>query len=287
MTTPQPAAGEHAYTVVDAFSDTPLRGNPVAVFFDAEDLSAEQMQRIAQEMNLSEVTFVLPPKQGGDVHIRIFTPVNELPFAGHPLLGTAVALSERFGHDDLRFETAMGIFTFALARTEGRPVGVTMQQPVPTWEVFDRAEELLDALGVPKPELPVEIYVNGPRHVFVGLESIEALSRVNPDHRALATFPDMATNCYAGSGTTWRNRMFSPAYGVTEDAATGSAAGPLAIHLARHGRVAYGRWIDIHQGVEIGRHSLMRAWADGAGDNVVSVRAGGTGVPVARGTIYV
>ncbi|GAA0824030.1 PhzF family phenazine biosynthesis protein [Streptosporangium amethystogenes subsp. fukuiense] len=288
MTAHQVAPDEtHSYVVIDSFTDTPLRGNPVAVFFDAEDLHADRMQSIAREMNLSEVTFVLPPKQGGDAHIRIFTPVNELPFAGHPLLGTAIALGESFTEDRLLLETAMGVITFDLERVGGRTVAAQMEQPIPTWEEFDRADELLAALGVPTPELPVEIYSNGPRHVFVELESVAALSRVNPDHRALAVFPDMATNCYAGSETSWRSRMFSPAYGVTEDAATGSAAGPLAVHLARHGRIGFGQWIDIHQGVEMGRPSLMRAWADRAADRVTSVRVGGSGVTIARGVIYV
>ncbi|MFC4010186.1 PhzF family phenazine biosynthesis protein [Nonomuraea purpurea] len=276
----------HEYVVVDSFTDTPLRGNPVAVFFEADDLDAERMQSIGKEMNLSEVTFVLRPKLGGEAHIRIFTPVNELPFAGHPLLGTAIALGERLGRDRLRLETAMGVIDFEVTRAGGR-VAARMEQPIPTWERFGRAEELLAALGIEGSELPVEIYTNGPRHVFVGLESLEALSRVNPDHRALAAFPDMATNCIAGSGTNWRNRMFSPAYGVTEDAATGSAAGPIAVHLARHGRAEYGQWIDILQGVEMGRPSLMRARAEGARDRVTSVRVEGAGVTVARGVIYV
>jgi trans-2,3-dihydro-3-hydroxyanthranilate isomerase len=276
----------HSYVVIDAFTDTPLQGNPVAVFFNAEDICADRMQSIAREMNLSEVTFVLPPKQGSDAHIRIFTPVNELPFAGHPLLGTAIALGESFEGNRLRLETAMGVITFELERVDGRVVAAQMGQPVPTWVEFDRAGELLAALGDPTPELPVEIYSNGPRHVFVGLESVAALSRVNPDHRALAAFPDMATNCFAGSGASWRIRMFSPAYGVTEDAATGSAAGPLAVHLARHNRIKFRQWIDIHQGVEMGRPSLMRAWADGAEDRITAVRVAGSGVPIARGMIY-
>ena len=276
----------HSYVVIDAFTDTPLQGNPVAVFFNAEDIGTDRMQSIAREMNLSEVTFVLPPKQESDARIRIFTPVNELPFAGHPLLGTAIALGESFGGDRLRLETAMGVITFELERVDGRVVAVQMGQPVPTWAEFDRADELLAALGAPAPELPVEIYSNGPRHVFVGLESVAALSRVSPDHRALAAFADMATNCFAGSGTSWRSRMFSPAYGVTEDAATGSAAGPLAVHLARHKRIRFRQWIDIHQGVEMGRPSLMRAWADGAEDRITAVRVAGSGVPIARGMIY-
>ncbi|MEV0259717.1 PhzF family phenazine biosynthesis isomerase [Streptomyces sp. NPDC050732] len=277
----------HNYVVVDAFAREPLTGNPVAVFFDADDLTAEQMQRIAREMNLSETTFVLAPKQGGDVHVRIFTPVNELPFAGHPLLGTAIALGRRTDADQLRIETAMGVIPFELQRVGGQVVSTSMRQPVPVWEPFDRADELLEALGVRESTLPVEIYRNGPRHVLVGFESFEALSKVDPDHRALASFPDMATNCIAGSGTTWRNRMFSPAYGVVEDAATGSVAGPIAIHIARHGLGSYGQLIEITQGIEIGRPSPMRALVQGEGDRVDSVEVSGHGVVTIEGTIHV
>ncbi|MFJ3724552.1 PhzF family phenazine biosynthesis protein [Streptomyces sp. NPDC090045] len=276
----------HDYMVVDAFARKPLEGNPVAVFFDAADLTGERMQQVAREMNLSECTFVLPAEQGGDARIRIFTPVNELPFAGHPLLGTAVALGLTLQRDRLRLETAMGVIPFELSHEEGA-TAVRMRQPVPTWEPYEHSAELLAALGVDDPVTPVVAYRNGPRHVFVGLESVEALSALHPDHRALSAFPDMAANCFAGAGTQWRTRMFSPAYGVVEDAATGSAAGPLAIHLARHGLAAYGRELEILQGVEMGRPSLMRALAEGEGDTVGSAHVGGHGAVVARGTIYV
>lgn len=277
----------HTYVVVDAFARQPLTGNPVAVFFGSDDLTAEQMQSIAREMNLSETTFVLSPQQDGDAHVRIFTPVNELPFAGHPLLGTAIALGGRGDADRLRLETAMGVIPFELERADGKVVSARMRQPVPVWEPFDRAEELLEALGVSESTLPVEIYRNGPRHVLVGFESVEALSKVDPDHRALARFPDMATNCIAGSGSSWRNRMFSPAYGVVEDAATGSAAGPIAIHLARHGLSSYGQHIEITQGVEIGRPSPMGALVHGEGDRVDSVEVSGHGVVTIEGLLHV
>ncbi|MFI1355903.1 PhzF family phenazine biosynthesis protein [Streptomyces sp. NPDC020898] len=276
----------HEYVVVDAFARTPLEGNPVAVFFDAADLTTDLMQRIAREMNLSEVTFVLPPEQDGDARIRIFTPVNELPFAGHPLLGTAVALGHALKEDRLLLETAMGTVPFELADDDG-VLAVRMRQPVPTWEPYEHREELLAALGVEKTVAPVEIYRNGPRHVFVGLTSVAALSALRPDHRALSRFPDMAANCFAGSGTRWRARMFSPAYGVVEDAATGSAAGPLAVHLARHGLGAYGQRLEILQGVEMGRPSLMIATAEGTGDHVRSVEVGGHGTVAAHGTLHV
>ncbi len=222
----------HRYVVIDAFASEPLQGNPVAVFFDCDDLSGERMQRMAREMNLSESTFVLRPQQDGDARIRIFTPVNELPFAGHPLLGTAIALGAETDKDRLFLETRMGTVPFALERQDGKVVACSMQQPIPTWEHFSRPAELLAALGLKGSTFPIEVYRNGPRHVFVGLESVAALSALHPDHRALCDFPDLAVNCFAGAGRHWRSRMFSPAYGVVEDAATGSAAGPLAIHLA-------------------------------------------------------
>lgn len=273
----------HRYTVVDCFTDTPLSGNPVAVVFDAEDLTTDRMQAIAKEMNLSETTFVLPAREGGDHHIRVFTPVNELPFAGHPLLGTAIALGGSVDGDRLRLETKMGVIPFDLERADDKVVAATMEQPTPTFSRFEREDELLAALGLESSTLPVEIYVNGPRHVFVGLPSVDELARLSPDHRALAAFEDMATNCFAGSGTRWRSRMFSPAYGVQEDAATGSAAGPLALHLGRNGRIGFDTWIEIHQGVEMGKHSVMRARAEAGGRALVS----GAAVPVAEGVILV
>jgi trans-2,3-dihydro-3-hydroxyanthranilate isomerase len=276
----------HRYVVVDAFARRPLEGNPVAVFLDATDLSGELMQRISRELNLSETTFVLEPEGGGDVRVRVFTPVNELPFAGHPLLGTAVALGECLKRDSLLLETAMGVIPVELGG-DGGVAKVTMRQPVPTWEPFDRVPELLEALGIHASTAPVEIYHNGPRHVFVGLDSTVALSALHPDHRALSRLPEMATNCFAAAGRHWRSRMFSPAYGVVEDAATGSAAGPLAIHLARHGLVAYGQEIEILQGVEMGRPSRMRARADGADERVREVYVAGDGVIVGRGVLYV
>ncbi|WUO26496.1 PhzF family phenazine biosynthesis protein [Streptomyces sp. NBC_00287] len=279
----------HRYVVVDAFASEPLLGNPVAVFFAASDLTAAQMQRIAREMNLSEVTFLLPPTGDADLRVRIFTPVNELPFAGHPLLGTAVAVALDARTDTLRFETAMGVVPFDIVRTPGKDVAhASMSQPIPEWHPYEHAEALLAALGVDSSTLPVEIYRNGPRHVFVGLPDVAALDALHPDHRALAAFPDMAANCFAPDGERWQTRMFSPAYGVVEDAATGSAAGPLAVHLARHHLVEYGKTIEIHQGVRLGRRSVMFAEAtvDSAGE-LTRIRVSGYGAVAAEGTIHV
>lgn len=277
----------HEYVVADVFTDMPLQGNPVAVFLAAGDIPAERMQRIARELNLSETTFVLPPQDGGDVRVRIFTPVNELPFAGHPTLGTAIVLAERGGQDRIVLETAMGTVPFEVRRANGRVASATMRQPVPTWEPYQQTPQLLAALGVASSTLPVEVYRNGPRHVFVGLPGVPELSALRPDQRALAEHLDVATNCFAGAGTAWRMRMFSPAYGVAEDAATGSAAGPLAIHLARHGAAPYGEQIEIMQGVEMGRPSRMLATAHGSADRVDEVQVAGSAVVVAHGTLHI
>lgn len=278
---------EYEYVVADVFTDVALRGNPVAVFLDASDMSADRMQRIAQEMHLSETVFVLPAQCDGDVRVRIFTPVNELPFAGHPTLGAAIVLGESSTADHIGMETAMGTVSFELERTDDGRIGSgRMWQPRPTWEPYDRAEELLVGLGLTGSTLPVEVYRNGPRHVFVGLDSVAALSALRPDQRILAQLPDMAANCFASCASHWRLRMFSPAYGVVEDAATGSAAGSLAVHLARHGLTSFGQRIEILQGIEIGRPSTMWARARGTTEKIESVEVGGAAVVVARGTLH-
>ena len=245
------------------------------------------MQCIAREMDLSETTFVLPAERGGDARVRIFTPVNELPFAGHPTLGTAVVLAQTYPRDLLRMETGMGVIPFELDRPDSQAVSARMKQPVPTWAPYGRARDLLAGLDVTASILPVEEYRNGPRHVFVGLTDVDALSALQPDLRTLARLPDMAANCFAGEGDQWRMRMFSPAYGVSEDAATGSAAGPLAVHLAKHGLISFGQHIEIRQGVEIGRPSTMIATAFGSPEQVDSVEVAGSVVVVARGTLQI
>jgi trans-2,3-dihydro-3-hydroxyanthranilate isomerase len=277
----------HHYVIVDVFTSVALQGNPLAVFPYAEDIPDGRMQLIAREMNLSETTFVVPAKKGGDRRVRIFTPVNELPFAGHPILGTAAVLGVSTTVEQLRLETAAGTVPVDFHYRRDRTVSASMRQPIPVWEPYRRREELLDALGLASSTLPVEAYRNGPRHVYVGVGTEAELARIQPDLRALAEHPDMAAICFAGSGTRWRMRMFSPAYGVAEDAATGSAAGPLAVHLGRHGLVPFGKQIEIVQGVEMGRPSRMLARAEGTGQQLDTVEVEGTAVIVARGTLYV
>ncbi len=273
------------YVVADVFTDVPLHGNQVAVFEDAEGLSAELMQRSARELNLSETVFVLPAGDDPecDAHIRIFTPALEMPFAGHPVLGAAFILGERLGLDAVRLRTANGVVPVALERRDGAIAFGVMAQPVPTWAPFELADDLLAAVGVGGSELPVEIYDNGPRHVYVALPDEAAVTALAPDIGALGRFGAVGVSCFAADGARVKTRMFGPGLGVAEDPATGSAAGPLAVHLARHGVVGFGERVEISQGAEIGRPSMLYAEAQGSSEQVERVLVGGAAVVVARG----
>jgi trans-2,3-dihydro-3-hydroxyanthranilate isomerase len=273
------------YVVADVFTDTPLEGNPVAVFTDGRGLSDEEMQRLGRELNLSESVFVLPSEADAHARIRIFTPSAELPFAGHPTLGSAFVLAAPLQAPVLRLETGMGIVPVALEREQDRIVFGRMEQPLPTWEGFENEEGLFAALGIAGSELPVEVYENGPRFVYVALGSENDVAALRPDFNALLDLPGglVGVDCFAGSGARWKSRMFAPGAGVVEDPATGSAAGPLAVHLARHGRIGFGDEIEISQGAEIGRPSTLYARADGSADELERVEVGGSAVIVARG----
>jgi trans-2,3-dihydro-3-hydroxyanthranilate isomerase len=137
---------------------------------------------------------------------------------------------------------------------------------------------------VERSELPIELYDLGIRHVYVGLPSEDAVAALEPDLNALVHLTGIVgVNCFAGSGKRWKSRMFAPADGVAEDPATGSAAGPLAVHLARHGRIEFGQEIEISQGAEVGRPSTLYARAEGTPDRIEKVECGGSAVIVARG----
>ena len=272
------------YVVCDVFTDRPLEGNQLAVFTDARALDGETMQALAREINYSESTFVLPADEGGHAKMRIFTPTKELPFAGHPTLGTAFVLAGPLQLVEIRLETLAGIVPVRLERDENRIVFGRMEQPLPTVRPYESEAELLSAIGVERSELPVELYDNGAPHVYVCLGSENEVARLRPDLNRLSGLSDVVgVNCFAGSGSRWKTRMFAPASGVAEDPATGSAAGPLALHLARHGRIGFGEEIEISQGVEVGRPSKLFARADGTADKVERVEVGGSAVIVARG----
>jgi trans-2,3-dihydro-3-hydroxyanthranilate isomerase len=274
----------YRYVVCDVFTDTPLEGNQLAVFTDARELPEELLQPLARELKFSETVFVYPAGADAHARIRIFTPASEIPFAGHPTLGTAFVLGGPMQLAEIRLETGVGVVPVVLDREGARIVFGRMSQPVPSVEPFDDEANLLDALGVERSELPVELYDNGLQHVYVCLRSPGEVAALGPDHARLAgRGARLCVSTIAGSGTSWKTRMFAPGGGVPEDPATGSAAGPLCVHLVRHGLVAPGEEIEISQGAELDRPSKLYARVEGTPDSIERVEVGGSAVIVARG----
>ena len=242
------------------------------------------LQPLAREINFAETAFVYPAGADAHVRLRIFTPASELPFAGHPVLGAAFVLAGPLQLTEIRLETGSGVVPVALERDGAKIVFGWMSQPIPAIEPFGREPELLAALGVARSELPVELYDLGVRHVYVALESEEAVASVEPDLGALAKLEGVVgTSCFAGGASRWKTRIFAPAHGVPEDPATGSAAGPLACHLARHGKTRFGEAIEISQGEHVGRPSTLYARVEGSPERIEKVEVGGSAVIVARG----
>jgi trans-2,3-dihydro-3-hydroxyanthranilate isomerase len=276
------------YVIADVFTETPLEGNAVAVFTDAREIPEDKLQPIAREMNLSETVFVYKPEGEGHARIRIFTPSIEMQFAGHPVLGTAFVLASPLQLDEVKLETGRGLVPIRLEREEGRLAFGRMEQPLPSVVPFADEAAVFDMLGIAGSELPVELYDNGVPHLYVCLPSEADVAGLRPHLARLGDeLSTICVNCFAGEGARWKTRMFAPASGVAEDPATGSAAGPLALHLARHGRIAFGDEIEISQGVEVGRPSKLFARAVGSADDVQRIEVGGSAVTVARGELFV
>jgi trans-2,3-dihydro-3-hydroxyanthranilate isomerase len=301
----------HRFVTCDVFTTTRFGGNQLAVLPDARGLSADQMQQVAREFNYSETTFVLPAERGHDHRVRIFTPAREVPFAGHPNVGTAFvlaaigALGELAAPRTVRFEEAAGIVPVSIEpRGEGR-FWCELEAPEP----LSLGAELLvadvvRAVGLTPSDLRTDAHA--PRWASVGLPfviaelaDLDALGRAQPDSAALERLvpPDGSTpdiHLYVRTpaddpqGLDIRARMFAPLDGVPEDPATGSANGALAGLLASLGGPADAelRW-RIGQGVEIGRPSLLEARARRSDGEVAGVWIGGESVLVSEGTIEV
>ena len=263
------------YTVVDVFTSTPLEGNPLAVFTGGEGLDDATMQALARETNLSETTFIQRATEGGTARLRIFTPDAELPFAGHPVLGSAWVIARSTPISDVGFETGMGLVPVAIEREGGTLVGARMRQPDPLIAPADvDVDALAAAIGTPLAGDPV-VGANGLAHLLCPVADVAAAT---PDWGALARFDVRTVYLWAPPvGDELRTRMFSPR-GAFEDPATGSAAGALGIHLLQSGVVGPGR-VTMVQGVEIQRPSYIEVdVAEGAPPVV-----GGQCAVVARG----
>jgi trans-2,3-dihydro-3-hydroxyanthranilate isomerase len=302
----------YRFIQVDVFTERPFGGNPLAVFHQAEGLTDEEMQQLAMEMNLSETTFVLPSRApGADFKVRIFTPTSELPFAGHPVVGTHWALA-RLGRVDLRepvtkvcFELGVGVLPADLHVAGGRVARVVMTQDRPSFQAtLEDVGELAAGLGLP-PEaiaetgLPVQIVSTGIPQMMVPVRGLAEVQRLAADRLDVGTLTRVCraarTDCVMvfcleteSSEATVHTRMFAPSLGVPEDPATGSANGALGAYLVRHRVVPVTEpttHITSEQGLELGRPSTLYVEVDSRDEEVAAVRVGGQVVEIAEGEV--
>ena len=256
----------HRYRVVDVFTDRPLEGNALAVFPDGAGLDPPTMQKIARELNLSETTFVMPPTRTDCVaRVRIFTPGRELPFAGHPTVGTAWVLLDEKAVSGERFALEEGVGPVAIRVESGdRPMIWLTTPPIENGRVYERAP-CAAALGLDPDdvlEVPPQLLSAGNPTLFVGLQNKASVDRAWPDLaglRALKGQEPMCVFVFTPTPEGAYSRMFAPEYGIWEDPATGSATGPLAAFMMRHGLVsgAAGTRFVSEQGAKMGRKSLL------------------------------
>jgi len=296
------------YHTLDVFTDRTFGGNPLGVFPDAAHLSTHLMQRVAREMNLSESVFLGPPQSGGAARVRIFTPGVEVPFAGHPTVGSAIFLASR-----LDIAPADGSTTLILEENVGHvPVDVHFRTGRPVFARFTTAllpehrpspvsrADLARMVGLTEddldPRLPVEMVSCGLPYHCIPLRSADAVGRAVLD---MAAWKRLLADSWAhhvyllsldaeGEGVDVRVRMFAPGSGVAEDPATGSAAAALGGYLsaADGSESASLRWT-VEQGLEIGRPSLLYVEAEREAGATAVVRVGGSAVLVSEGVMRV
>ena len=285
------------YHRVDVFTDRAFGGNPLAVFTNGRGLEAELMQAIAKEFNLSETTFVLPPDDAKhDWRVRIFTPMNELPMAGHPTVGTAFVLARehliepREPETNITLEEGVGPVPVRVEFQAGQPVYAEMSQPLPKFgprledrravaEMLSLEESDVDA------DLPVEVVSCGVPFLYVPLRGLDAAHRARPradlmERACEGVVPPQVfvfTREVEDEGSTVHSRMFAPGLGITEDPATGAASGPLGCYLVRHGLVEGEAANDItsEQGLEMGRPSFVKIRIEQKGGEITAVKVGG------------
>jgi len=291
------------YAVVDVFAEGPLQGNPAAVVFDADALDGRRMQAMAREFNLSETAFILKPKDAAHTaHVRIFTPMNEVPFAGHPNIGAAFALANdrTLRCDDLMFEEEAGLVRLRLERAGDRIVGASLVAPLTVSTVAGpdvlataAALSLSNADIVTTTHPPITASV-GLEFLFVEVATLDALAKARAHLPAFDTIRDshnvLGVHLYvktpSGAGASIRARNLSPYDGITEDPATGSATAALCALLAQlDARTECDFHLEARQGVEMGRPSLLHATARKRAGQVAPPRISGKCVAVMSGTI--
>lgn len=301
----------HLFYQLDVFANSPLAGNPLAVFPDAEGLSDQQMQALAREMNLSETTFVLPSERATR-RVRFFTPTAEIPLAGHPTIGTWWLLAElglpelpQSGDQRVTQETEAGVLPVDIFTERGKPVRVEMTQASPEFgESVEELETLAEMLGgaesiareTPRPQL---VSTGLPQLMvpIAGVDRLESLPTGGAGANLAAYLKRLGTDCVMcfhvqrtdDQSSEVRARMFAPGLGVPEDPATGSAAGALGAYLVWHGLVLPHSGVAnlvVLQGEEVGRPSRMMVQVNvGNGGEITEVKVGGEAVTIISGEV--
>ncbi len=295
----------------DVFTSQPFGGNPVAVFPDADGLTDDELQQIAREMNLSETVFVFSPTDPAAVaRLRIFTPTQEIPFAGHPVLGTFYVLAQ-LGRISIQEpvtsvvqECNIGLFSVELHAEQSRVVRVVMSQPKPEFldpiEAVDDVYLIGGALSLPKHVIadtkwPLQVVSTGLPVLIVPVRTLTAVRSINPDASAIINVCErfgangimVFTTVTVESFASVHARMFAPKIGILEDPATGSAGGALGAYLVQNGVVEVGPMTDIliEQGYEIDRPSRILVQVESDDDVIQGVKVGGHCVMVVEGTL--
>jgi trans-2,3-dihydro-3-hydroxyanthranilate isomerase len=292
---------------MDAFTHIPFGGNPAGVVPDADGLTAEQMQKIAREMNCSETAFVLSTDtQGADVRVRFFTPQEEVDLCGHATISTFVALGleEKFQRNTpftVVQETNVGLLPVTVAHDSTGRIQALMTQAAPLFKECDLSRfEAAKLFGLQEsdidPNLPIGLAYTGLWDLMVPIKTVEAFARMKPEQAAITEYNRSlgiaSTHCYSletvEKTSHLHTRDFSPALGIPEDPATGTANGALGAFLLHHGVFIPEREqirLMVEQGFEIGRPSYITVEVDGEPRSPRTVRVGGTAVPILQGTM--
>lgn len=298
----------HRFLLVDVFTESAFSGNQLAVFCDVDGISPARMQTFARELNFSETVFLLPPEdEANTARLRIFTPEAEVPFAGHPVIGSAFALEQHREDlrtdEDLRFEVEAGVIQVRRHRAEnGRLLQAVMNQQRPTFLTESAgADEVAAALGIEASEilitgLPCQVVSTGLPFHIVPVGSLAAMGRLQPNPARMLRLGEKlgVTDICAFSfetmapDATVHARMFAPSYGIPEDPATGSAAGCIGSYVVKHRavpRASLSRLV-VEQGMEMGRPARLYVEVHSDKDRICSVLVGGSAVIVGEGQLY-
>jgi trans-2,3-dihydro-3-hydroxyanthranilate isomerase len=287
---------------VDAFTTVPFGGNPAAVVIDAEGLTDEEMQRIAQEMNLSETAFVTSSERA-DFRVRFFTPIQEIDLAGHPTIATFHALVEEgliAAHDGLvtvTQELNVGVLPIEIEIEAGVAKRVIMTQQKPLFASAYAASSWAEALGIDKAEIlegyPLQIVSTGTPQLMIPVKSLTTLRLLGPDFEAMTALTEQGdfSSVHVFTLETFSEeadvhaRHFAPAAGVREDPVSSSASGSMAAYLVYYGLVDKSSLL-AEQGHLIGRPGLVYIDLEKEGDEITMVKVGGSAVTVLNGEIF-